>query len=194
MVTSAMPQEGKTTTSVNLSVASAHMGARTILVDMDFRRPSVHSRIQMELDGPGIADYLAGNCQLLDCIRPTGHKDLSVIHAGSHEHRGNPARLLVESNRLSRAVEMLKDQFDQVVIDSQPLLSVADSMLLARCADAVVLVVQAGRTPKAVVKQCSLQLSRARVSLAGVVINKVKGAELESSYYPGASYYARDVA
>lgn len=194
LMTSAMPQEGKTTTSVNFALANSHMGSRTLLVDMDLRRPSIHSRLGIEPDGPGIADYLAGDCQLPECIGETGQSDLKVIHAGSLKHRKNPARLLVDNDRLSRALEMLQRQFEVVIIDSQPLLAVADSMLLARYADAVILVVHSGRTPKAVVKQCSLQLSRAHISLTGVVINKVKRSEWQSTYYAGASYYANNVA
>lgn len=147
LVTSAIPREGKTTTAIALARLSAMAGCRTLLIDCDFARPTLHNHFNVISDR-GIADLLEGRAKLADAVVVDPVSKMDVLFAGSgHQH---PAELLA-NGRMRNVLELAKERYDSIIIDSPPLLAVADGSLLARIADQVLLVVQWRRTPRRVV-------------------------------------------
>ena len=169
LVTSSLPKEGKTTTSVNLAAILAGLGEKKIvLVDCDFRRPSVHKAVGVS-KVPGFVQALTGQMDIGDVIREVPNvPNLYVIPCGLIPP--NPAELL-SSAAASELVQRLRSEFEFVVIDSPPLLSVADSRILATQVDGVVLVVKGHSTPREVVRDARTLLAGSNGRILGVTIN-----------------------
>jgi capsular exopolysaccharide synthesis family protein len=190
LISSAVPSEGKTTISANLSVALAQLGKRVLSIDGDLRRPSVHRIFSMS-NSTGLSEYLQGHGDWHSVIRPSGVKGLHVIVSGSRP--ANPAELL-SSHRMEELLRHARTQYDVVVIDSPTLLHMADSRLLASYAEAVVLVVKSGDTPKKLVKEAFANLRSVSARVVGVVLNCVDLRNEEySSSYSNYSDAGRDV-
>ncbi len=181
LVTSALPGEGKTTTAINTAIVLSQTGARTLLVDLDMRKPEVGR--QFGLNGShGMSIFLSGNSDLSSQIVETPYADLFVVPAGPLPP--NPAEL-VGSERWQKALGLLSDYFQYIVIDSPPVLSVADPVILSTRVDGVVLVVQAGKTPRDAVRKARNTLQQVGATVLGAMINNV---DLENGNY---SYYYR---
>lgn len=180
LVSSAVPSEGKSTISANLSVALAQLGKRVLSIDGDLRRPSVH-RIFSLANSTGLSEYLQGHGDWHSVIRPSGVPGLHVIVSGSRPP--NPAELL-SSHRMQELLRHACTQYDVVVVDSPTLLHMADSRLLASYVEAVVLVVKSGDTPKKLVKEAFANLQSVSARVAGVVLNCVnlRHQEYSASY------------
>ena len=190
LISSAVPSEGKTTISANLSVALAQLGKRVLSIDGDLRRPSVH-RIFSMANSTGLSEYLQGQGDWHSVIRPSGIPGLHVIVSGSRPE--NPAELL-SSQRMQELLRHAVTQYDVVVVDSPTLLHMADSRLLASYVDAVVLVVKSGDTPKKLVKEAFANLRSVSAKVVGVVLNCVnlRTQEYSSSYSNYSDAAARD--
>jgi len=115
IVTSAVPEEGKSTIALNLACSFAQVGEPTLLIDADLRRPSVQKSLTLKSRGLGLADLLEGKCQADAAIRETGIKNLSVITAG--ESTGRPAELL-SSPVMGNVIASLRERFAHIVIDT----------------------------------------------------------------------------
>jgi polysaccharide biosynthesis transport protein len=180
LISSAVPSEGKTTISANLSVALAQLGKRVLSIDGDLRRPSVHRIFSMS-NSTGLSEYLQGHCDWHSVIRPSGIPGLHVIVSGSRPQ--NPAELL-SSERMEELLRHACTQYDVVVLDSPTLLHMADSRLLASYVEAVVLVVKSGDTPKKLVKEAFANLRSVSARVVGVVLNCVdlRHQQYSSSY------------
>ena len=190
-VTSAMPGEGKTTTSTNLAVVLAQTGASVVLVDADLRRPRVHQ--VFAIDGSmGLTDNLVG--EPLDLTLQTVEGGLEVIVAGAVPP--NPSEML-SSRRMTDFISELKKRFDYVVVDSAPTLPVSDAMALSRQVDGVLVVIQAGRVGLPQVRQTLATLEQVNAHILGLVLNKVVEADTIDGYgygYGGYGGYAPKVA
>ncbi|MGB7591481.1 MAG: polysaccharide biosynthesis tyrosine autokinase [Terriglobia bacterium] len=170
LITSALPGEGKTTTTVNLGATLASLGSRVVIVDCDMRRPACHRATGVE-NKPGFVQCLTGRVELAQAILPVpGVKNLWVIPCGPIPP--NPAEVL-SSPAASDLLRRLRSEFDYVVVDSPPLLSVADSRILSMLTDAVVLVVRGYATPYPVVRRARALLYGAGVRILGVALNDV---------------------
>ncbi len=170
LVTSALPGEGKTTTTVNLGATLASLGNKVVVVDCDMRRPACHRSTGVP-NKPGFVQCLAGHVTLAEAVLPVpGVPDLSVIPCGPIPP--NPAELLSSPVTLEM-LRKLREQFDYVLIDSPPLLSVADSRILATATDAVVIVVRAMSTPFDAVRRAKTFLYGAGARILGVALNDV---------------------
>jgi len=180
LVTSANPLEGKTTTALNLASAAAASGRRAVLVDGDLRRPSVHRLLGLD-EGKGVTDVLVGEATLSEALREADGSHLKVLTAGTRAP--NPADLL-DSAAMKGLVAELRKQADLVVLDSPPLLSVADSLVLADLSDAILLVCVPGTSHRRDLQRSRLLLAHIGRALAGVVLNKVE-------YRSGYGYYQR---
>ncbi len=180
LISSAVPSEGKTTISANLSVALAQLGKRVLSIDGDLRRPSVHRIFSMS-NSTGLAEYLQGHGDWQEVIRPSGVHNLHVIVSGNRP--SNPAELL-SSQRMEDLLRHARSQYDVVVVDSPTLLHMADSRLLASYVEAVVLVIKSGDTPKKLVKEAFANLRSVSARVIGVVLNCVdlRNEEYSSSY------------
>jgi polysaccharide biosynthesis transport protein len=184
LITSALPSEGKTSLTVNLGVTFASLGSRVIIVDCDMRRPSCHRSTGVEND-PGFVQCLTGRIELSKAILPVpGVNNLSVIPCGPIPP--NPAEVL-SSPIAGELINQLRKEFEYVLVDSPPLLSVTDSRILATITDAVVLVARANSTPFEVVRRARTLLCGANARILGVALNDVN---LQKDGY-GYNYYYR---
>ncbi len=188
LVTSALPGEGKTTTALHTAMVLAQTGKRTVLIDLDLRKPTIARRIG--LDGTrGMTNYLSGNSRLASQLQPSGVPNLFVLPSGPHPP--NPAEL-IGSPRMKSTLELLREYVDFVVLDSPPILSVSDALILANIVDGVVLVVQGGRTPREAVRKASDRLHSVGGQILGALINNVDVRKTEYSYYYRYYYYYDD--
>ena len=180
MVTSARPQEGKTTTAINSAIVLAQKGVRVLLVDADLRRPSVHKTLGM---GPrsGLSNVLTGNATLDQAITASPIlPNLFVLPAGSPPP--NPAELLASSH-MRDVLNELREQFDHVVIDTPPTLSVTDAVVLSPRVDAIILVIRSGQTTKQALRRARDILMQVNAHVTGVLLNAVDLTSPDYYYY-----------
>src|SRR5580698_4909799 len=170
LITSALPEEGKTTTSVNSAIVLAQKGTRVLLIDADLRRPSIHKTLGM---GPkiGLSNVLTGAATLQQAIIPsTILPELFILPAGTPPP--NPAELLA-SAKMKNVLAELRKQYDHIVIDSPPTLSVTDAVVMSTDADAVVLVIRSGHTTKPALRRARDILLQVNARVCGVLVNAV---------------------
>jgi polysaccharide biosynthesis transport protein len=180
MVTSALPQEGKTTTSINCAVVLAQKGIRVLLIDADLRRPSIHKTLGM---GPrsGLSNVLTGSATLQQAItRSPILPNLSILPAGTPPP--NPAELLASSN-MRDVLNRLREEYDHVVVDTPPTLSVTDAVVLSPRADAIVLVIRSGQTTKQALRRSRDVLMQVNAKVSGVLLNAVDLSSPDYYYY-----------
>jgi polysaccharide biosynthesis transport protein len=180
MVTSALPQEGKTTTSINCAVVLAQKGVRVLLIDADLRRPSIHKTLGM---GPrsGLSNVLTGSTTLEQAITRTSIlPNLFVLPAGTPPP--NPAELLASSN-MRDVLAQLREQYDHIVVDTPPSLSVTDAVVLSPRADAVILVIRSGQTKKQSLRRARDILTQVGAKVIGVLLNAVDLSSPDYYYY-----------
>jgi capsular exopolysaccharide synthesis family protein len=191
VVTSANPGEGKTTTVANLAAALAHNGAKVLAVDADLRRPTLHQYFGLPKT-PGLSDMIVGKSTATSAIQATRIDGLQVLPCGYLPP--NPAELL-GSPMMKQVLEALRAHYDWVLIDSPPLLAMADTPVLASIVGSVVLVVAAEVATKPAVVRAVDQVGSVGGRVIGVVLNRVN-LERNSYYYSQnygeyyRSYYA----
>lgn len=186
LVTSATPGEGKSTTLANLAYASASAGRETVVVAANLRHPVIGRFIPSAEGAPGISDFLAGEADLAETVQETSFPGLSLIDAGRRLSR--PAELLA-SPLLPEALAALAERYDVVLIDSPPVLPVADAATIAPHADGVLLVYYVGVPPRGAVQRAVTTLEATGGRVVGVVLNDIREASIEefTHYY----YYQR---
>lgn len=174
MFSSALPGEGKSMVSANYALAASGQGRRTVLVDLDLRKPSIHrlfGQLRVEA-GLGVTEWLAGQATLEQVIlKDVGCPNLHLITAG--QRAPNPGELLTTS-RLKQLFELLSTEYEVVVVDSAPVLAVPDSRVIAPLVDNFCLVVRADYAPKGAVSRTLDLLSAAGSAPAGLVFNGYK--------------------
>jgi Mrp family chromosome partitioning ATPase len=202
VVTSPTLQEGKTTTIVNLALTMAQNGQRTLLVGANMRRPSIHRFFGIERE-PGLSDILVGRARWRECIRTVadilmgrfemedimaspGLDNLHIIEAGPVP--GNPSELL-SAPAMGQFLREVRDEYDIVLIDTPPVLPVTDSAIVAAQVDGVVLVYQAGKVGRLVLKRAKAHLDSARAKVWGVVLNDVQSEVADYSYTHYYTHY-----
>jgi tyrosine-protein kinase Etk/Wzc len=185
LVTSSIPQEGKSTTSTNLAIVISQSGGRTLLVDCDLRRPIVHSIFGMGKE-PGLVNALVGGVPLDEAIRETGIPNLSILSSGTIPP--NPSELL-GSRRMRDMLEQLKDRFDTIVLDSPPVSAVTDAVILSTFADVAITVVRAHKTKMEFLDKTREDIQRVSNSLLGVVLNDFDAAQSYGATYKYYRYY-----
>lgn len=183
MVTSARRDEGKSTTAVNTAVSLTKSGAKVLLVDADMRKPVLH-RIFRVKNNTGLSSFLSGNAEFSqELFKPTNVTNLYVLTSGPLPP--NPAELL-GSYRLRELIDGLYTLFDYIVIDTPPVLGLADAVATSAQTEGVIMVVRAGKTPREAARQASRMLESVNAKLLGVVLNAVSESHLG---YGGYSYY-----
>jgi polysaccharide biosynthesis transport protein len=182
LVTSALSGEGKTSLAGHLAVSLARAGFRTVLVDADMRRPSLHRVLGVPL-GSGLSELLRGEVALDQVIQPTPAPGLSIIPAG-HWHPRLPQ--ILAGNGWRDIKTSLEAEFDYVIVDSPPLLPVADSLLLARHVDGVLLSLLHDVSRMGAVAEAKDRLAMVGTNVLGVVINGVN-----NEYYGPTYGYCR---
>src|ERR1039458_777512 len=185
MVTSALPQEGKTTTSVNLAIVLAQHDARVLLIEADMRRSGISQVFDFKSD-VGLSTTLGGTTEAKEAIRPVpGVPNLSVLPAGPIPL--NPSVMLA-SPRMKDLLTSLDSEFDYVIIDTPPALSVTDAVLLSKLADSTLLVIRAGMTSKAALRRVYDVLAHVDAHIMGVILNAADSTEPDRYYY-GTRYH-----
>jgi uncharacterized protein involved in exopolysaccharide biosynthesis/Mrp family chromosome partitioning ATPase len=199
VVTSPTLQEGKTTTIVNLALTMAQNGQKTLLVGANLRRPSIHRFFGIDRE-PGLSDILVGNARWHDCIRTVadilmgrfemedimaspGLDNLHIIESGPIP--ANPSELL-STPAMAQFLAEIREEYDVVLIDTPPVLPVTDSAIVASQVDGVILVYQAGKVGRLVLKRAKAHLESARAKVWGVVLNDV---QTEIAGYTYTHYY-----
>jgi capsular exopolysaccharide synthesis family protein len=181
MVTSARPQEGKTTTSINTAIVLAQKGVRVLLIDADLRRPSVHRTLGITGPRSGLSNVLTGSASVQQTIVPSPVlPNLFIMPAGTPPP--NPAELLASSN-MRDLIADLRPQFDHIVIDTPPTLSVTDAVVLSPRADATILVIRSGQTTKQALRRARDILMQVNAHVAGVLLNAVDLTSPDYYYY-----------
>jgi capsular exopolysaccharide synthesis family protein len=185
LITSATPGEGKSTTAYYLALAHAQQGHRTLLIDGDLRRPSLHRRLDLAGD-VGLASVLAGQVGWREAVaRPEGLPFLEVLPAGPASHR---AADVVGRGLVHVLAEAARD-YDMVILDAPPLLGFAEPLQMATAVDGVVVVTRAGDTSRKAVATVVATLARLRANVIGLVLNEVHRQIGDGYYYYG--YYRK---
>jgi polysaccharide biosynthesis transport protein len=179
LVTGTAPAEGKTHTLLNLAKLMAVSGESTVVLDGDLRRPMLHQRLGLPRD-PGLTDLFTRNADLSTLLRLTKVKNMSALTAGPLPP--NPPALLARPD-LAALLDRLRRQFRWVLVDSPPLASVTDALLLARVADIALLVIQQNKVDKRVVKRNLASLRRVNPQVLGAVLNSVDMKDGGYGYY-----------
>ncbi|MGW0036416.1 polysaccharide biosynthesis tyrosine autokinase [Gordonia sp. NPDC003376] len=191
MVTSAKEAEGKSTVVTNLSRALVEDGARVVVVDGDLRRPTAAKRMGA-LSGVGLSDVLRSECTVDDAIFTSGVGSADVLPAGATPP--NPAELL-GSARSQQLFEDLAGKYDFVIVDTTPLLPVADAAVLSRWMDGVLLVIRAEKSKASETVSAIAQLDAVHANVLGVVINdlpgRIIGGYYSSPYLEGGNAVAK---
>ncbi len=169
LVTSSQPGEGKTTTAVNTAISLAQLGASVLLIDADLRRPTVHKTFKLP-HTRGLSSYLSGSGKVEDLIIKLSVPNLSVLTAGPVPP--NPAEL-ISSDRMKELLKSLSEKYDHILIDSPPLVSVTDPVILSTMVDGSILVVQAGRSTRDLIRRARQELNGVGAKIFGVVLNNV---------------------
>src|SRR5215467_13230016 len=199
VVTSPTLQEGKTTTIVNLALTMAQNGQKTLLIGANMRRPSIHRFFGIERE-PGLSNILVGSAQWRDCIRGVadilmgrfemedimaapGLDNLHIIEAGPVP--ANPSELL-STPAMTGFLHSVRDVYDVILVDTPPILPVTDSAIVASQADGVVIVYQAGKVGRLVLKRAKVHVENVGGKVWGVVLNDVK---TEIAGYAYTQYY-----
>ena len=167
VVTSAVPGEGKTTTSLNLAISLAQAGVSTLLIEGDLRRPRAARALGLD-SAIGVTSVLVGKVKLAEALQDHASSGLSFLASGPVPP--NPAELL-QSKAMGELLTAVRSQFDVVLIDAPPLLPVTDAALIARQADGALLVVRHGRTTREQVRGSSERLAHVDAEIVGIVMN-----------------------
>ena len=188
LVTSTGPNEGKSLTAANLAISLAQTGKRILVLDADMRKPKAHLAFSMAQE-PGLSNLLVGDTKASVAVKATGVPGVWLLPAG--QIPPNPAELL-GSDRLRHYLDQLRAHFDWVVMDSPPVMAVADASVLAHRSQAgVVFVVGADMTNRNAALKAVEQLEKSGAYFVGAVLNK---ADLQRNAYYYSQYYKREYA
>ncbi len=185
-ITSTKPSEGKSTTALALALLFTRQGERTILVDADMRKPTVHNRLKVSNDF-GLSNLLTGDDNTWECI---GQSDEApgVFILTSGPMPPNPAELLSDQ-RLQIVLEKLKGEFNRIVIDCPPVLGLADAPLLANASDGTLFVIESGKSRFGATRRAVDRLLAMRANVVGVILTKFKPRSTKLDEYGYSSYH-----
>jgi len=183
--TSALPRDGKTMTSVNTAVVMAKQGKRILLIDADLRRPSIHTVLDLPSD-LGLSNVLSGGAKWKDAVQATTEANLFVLPSGPLPP--HPSELLA-STSMQELIGEGRKEYDHIIIDSPPVLSVTDAVVLAVQADMVTLVVRSGQTTMGAIRNARDLLLHVKAPLRGIVLNAVDLQSPDYYYYHSGPKY-----
>jgi len=193
LVTSAQPEEGKTTIAACLSLRTSAAGTRTVLVDADLRRPAVHQVFGLP-NTTGLVEIVAGDVpvsgaiQEVDVLALTNERahPLGVVTSGQYQHK---AFSVIQSPSFATTIRGLADTYQAVFVDAPPVLSVNDALMLAPLVDGVVLVLDAGLTSKRDAESAKQRLEQAGGTVLGAIMNRFDERLHGPDVHPYHAYY-----
>ena len=188
VVTSTMPSEGKTLTAINIAIAYAQTGKRTLLLDTDMRKPRLH-KVFRDVHDIGMSNLLVADSGTLtpeQAIVPTGIDNLFFLPTGPIPP--NPVEML-DSARFVQLIEVLLKRFDLLIFDAPPVLNLVDALVIGKRVDGLLLVARTFVTNKFAAQQVGKQIATSKVKMLGVILNNVDMPSGTSYYY--SSYYSR---
>ncbi|MEE9605226.1 MAG: polysaccharide biosynthesis tyrosine autokinase, partial [Candidatus Scalindua sp.] len=177
LITSATQGEGKTFVASNLAIAIAQTGKKTLLVETDFRKPRISEVFNVEMK-PGLSDHLVGENGFESVFKSTSISNLSVVTCGNIPP--NPSEML-GSVRMEKFCKIIREKFDTILFDTPPSLTVTDAVVLSNVIDEAVFVVKSGKTARETAKRATLQISKNKCKVLGVVVNFINVSK--GSYY-----------
>jgi capsular exopolysaccharide synthesis family protein len=185
MITSSFPGEGKTVFSASFARLLAKSGTKTLLIDADMRRPRIHSLLSLNKNKPDLAKVLAHDAPLESAIQ----RDISgcdVLIA--HTKPPNPQDLLA-SRQMEKLIETVRKQYEMVIIDTPPIMAMADATLIAKLADTTVYVVRWASTPREIAGEGIRQLTKFNLKVAGAILTQVDLKDQKRYGYDDYGYY-----
>jgi capsular exopolysaccharide synthesis family protein len=185
MFTSSLPKEGKSTCSVNTAIVLAQSNHRVLLVDADIRRPSVHAKMNLP-NNKGLHDALRGADYEKQLVKMEEVSGLDILTAG--EPSPNPTEMLA-SPRMRELLAAWRQKYDYIIVDTPPVLGMADSGILSSMLDAVILVVRSSQTHRTSLRRSRDLLEKISAPLIGTLVN---GVDINSeSHYDYYGYYGK---
>jgi capsular exopolysaccharide synthesis family protein len=188
LVTSSLPGEGKTTTAVNTAISLAQTSASVVIIDGDMRRPRLRSIFDLP-EGDGLSSILSSDLTVVEMMRCVVRDEVSGLFVlPSGPVPPNPAELL-GSDQMRKLIEILSSAFTHIVIDSPPVSSFTDGVLIGSMVDGVLLVVHGGKSSREVVRRSRQLLMDVGAKLVGVVLNNVSVSSHDYYYYHQRYYH-----
>ena len=189
LITSAVPEEGKTMVAVNLAIAiSKEIQRKAILIDGDLRKPSIH--VEKSRSAKGLSNYLSDGTPLSEILTNTEMENLQIITAGPSTRKSSE---LIGSKRMGELLKSLGESGENtyILFDSSPIISTTEPTLLSKMVDGIILVVRADRTPRETVQRAVKSIDRKKI--IGVVFNQIdmKPSSYYSKYYYHYRYYRK---
>lgn len=181
LITSASPSEGKSITTANTATVFAQQEKKTLLIDADLRKPTVHYTFRLP-NNTGLSNYLAGSQPIMSLVNETHVDYLDVMTSGPIPP--NPSELL-GSSKMAQFVKEAKQHYDMVIFDTPPVLAVTDSQVLSAFVDGVLLVVRSKQTEKDAATKAKEKLVQANANVLGVVLNDQEVKDSNYYYYYG---------
>ncbi len=188
LFTSSISKEGKSFVSSNLAVSLAASGKRTVILEMDLRKPKLSSVFNLPSDHKGISDFLSSPIFINEIIRPSGIVD-HLDFIGSGYIPNNPSELL-ESERLNQLIGQLREKYEEVIIDSPPLHLVTDAMIISKVADVSLYVVRQGYTKKVELNFIGDLYDNDKIPNLNIIFNGIKENQYGYGYHYDHSYYS----
>jgi len=179
VITSAKARDGKTTFAINLATSLAMAGKRVLLVDGDLHKPEIARYLAID-DTRGLPEVLSGECRLEDVVKPTSVETLSVLPGRKPRDLRDE---LLENGNLEVLLVALKERYDEIIIDTPPVLAMPDAKVWARLSDAVLLVARSGRTASAELTEANARMKQAAKNVVGVVLTGVRVQDSYDQYH-----------
>lgn len=179
MLTSALPDEGKSDVGFALAESLAQIGKRTVLIDADIRKSVLVSRYHLDHEVNGLSQYLSGQKSLGEVVYRTNQENLDVVFAGPYSP--NPAELL-EEELFEQMLEALKEEHDYIIVDTPPMGHLIDGAIIARHCDGAVMVIESGAVSYRLEQKVKEQIEKTGCRVLGAVLNKV---DIKSRPYYG---------
>lgn len=186
LITSSVPMEGKSITAINLALTFVEFGERVLLIDADLRRPGIGNYLELSSD-VGLTNVLAAQVDLSESIQQWGDSGLFVLASGTVPP--NPSELL-GSARMAELIPLFRQDYDKIIVDTPPVLPVADAAVAAAFADAVVFVVRHAKTSRTQVANATAALEKVGAPVAGSVLNMKRTSRAEQHRYGREDYYS----
>ncbi len=179
MIASASSGEGKTTTIGNLAVTYAQEGKKVLVMDTDLRKPAVHLMFNVP-NHVGLTSVLSSQYKVTEVLRETGVEGLHVLSSGPIPP--NPSEM-IGSRKMTALLEGLKEEYDVILFDTPPVLTVTDALIISSLCDGVILVVNAGKVKKDLVKKAKAHLEHVNARILGAVLNNVQIPKSRNNSY-----------